>query len=285
MKKALSLLLVLLLFFSLCACGSENSNNPILGTWSAKNDIFEYTISFNSKKDETTGHVTQYNFDTSTWEEHDFTVKEQTDSALVLVYDDGTIFSPAYTIYDDVMVLQSMFLANTESENVTPQVAGGYTWVLYDIYSGIQLGCTVSNVNSILSTELELERGYTSEYSDYDSYIGCPLYAYYWPGGSDVYSVAFGFALSSLDYDDAYLVNIEMLGHGEKALSRLSTLKGLLDDYKYDTYSSTFDDGTPYISETYTWNFLYYTVEFNYICENGSSKPSWYAETYHLAKQ
>lgn len=269
MKRITALLLTLAICLTMCACSKEEKN-PLVTTWKVGNESYEETFVFTQSNGQITGHSVYYHYTDETWGENDFTVKEQTEDHLIMLYDDGTMHSAIYRLYGDILWLDGVYYADTASETVTPETAAWYTVAFSMEYSTITLGQSVSEVNQALGTTLEIEET-PWIYYDTSFYAMCPAYAEYNTRDGDVYAIGLGFD------ENSKLVNFTKQGDGEAALSKLVYLMMLPDEY-----TRTNRTDTEYTHETYTWNLFGYVMEFELVMNQDSSETIWYTQTWYV---
>lgn len=179
MKKALSLLLALVMCLSLCACGNSDDRDLLLGTWEVKNDALEIVYVFNEKEGKISGSASYYHFADKQWMEDTFTVKERTDSVITLLNDDGTISELGCYVFGDRMYLDGTWYTN--KENSPPKQEDHPSTLIkgnepYFVYENVFLGMGIEDVRKeIPFSDWQMKTG-EDAHRNYEYYLFCDYY-------------------------------------------------------------------------------------------------------------
>lgn len=212
MKRTLSVLLMLILCFSLLACNAKEQEPPILlpGTWMVKSPQLEATYTFKENKKGISGSYEYYNYSDNNWGEFTFTVKEQTDSIITLLIDDGTLDVMPYAVIGNHLYLDGILYTNASEDVPTFSELTAYSLLMdgknYPVYGEVFLGMHVDDVRDSIGQQFELESNHSS---DYQYASRCPYSADLQIQG-DYYQLSMGFD------SNRRLVHLTTQGHYSK---------------------------------------------------------------------
>lgn len=278
MKKVFSLILAILLCISMNACGEEPTVvDPLIGTWQIKTTDFESEFVFQTEGEKIVGSWTYYDYAEDTWGNFNFTVKEKTDSTIVLLIEDGTMEEMYYTFYGNHLYLDGVLYSNPALQDVTMQESAESLLMLVDgrplqIYRGIFLGMHATDVIAAMGQNLYIEStGESSSSHNYRYSFTCD-YEAECEVDDEFYHADFGFD------ENMRLVHLHLQGSYEQ--STVSAHIAAFTDLFRQEYTLSTESDEFYNRDYYSWEYGDFTIQLTAATHVDFSDNGYYTIAY-----
>lgn len=290
MKKAIALMLVMVMSLSLWGCGKQAEEtpatvNPIVGTWEAKSVDEERVFTFTETDGTLAGSYKYYNYNADNWGEFTFTVKEQTDDSVTLLVDDGTMDQIPYFILGDRIYIDGVIFTNNTVEvpevvslEPFPYGANAMQDSLIDAlfgYDGLFWGMHMKDLETVIDKQPEW--GGNGETYNYKWYSSCGYYTELNIAQADYYCIRIGL--------DASQRLVHMQGQGsyeEEQFHRWQkdfTANFGEPEYFNWVYSPKNAKQSDSLIETWTWTASPYVIELESNTDMDEDVPSYFTLT------
>lgn len=262
MKQIVSLLLVVVMCLSLCACKNDatptkEERDPLLGKWEAHvGTRVESTYEFVQGEDGIiTGTWTAYNHDNGDWIGQAFTLKSRTESLLNLLLANGEMHITPYTFLGHQLYISGILHTNSEvtlSDDTDTSNLMLHNGENYEIYTGIYIGLHYDSLKEVYPELSELDENSCAKLEN----LGKFDYAYFYFSNGFLYNVRLS------EYDDEVL---------EEFIN--SFIQSANADFGEYTFSSKDE---PYLSDNfnyYEWKLEKGEITLTVAVEDGETVP------------